>query len=324
MITLTQYSQTDYFVAEELSPQEAAKLVDKTKINWLDIEDTGKVSIDEISDLFDIHHLIVEDIINLEQLPKFERFDDLLFFTTKMLSFNQDEDLIVKEHLSIMIVENLVITFQEGLPGDAFDDLRNRIKVGKGMVRKYGDDYLFYRVLEAVVNHYHKIMEKLRSKIDYLEAKALENTSIDMMQEVIDIKKDVNLLRKYTIPMREALGKMRVEANEFIEQTSVNYFQDVQDKLDYLAASFDTSREMLRDLMDLHHSNQNNEMNRVMKTLTVVSAIFIPLTFLAGLYGMNFRNMPELNSEWGYPAVVSIMLLMAGVMAVYMRMKKWF
>ena len=174
MITLTQYSQTDYFVAEELSPQEAAKLVDKTKINWLDIEDTGKVSIDEISDLFDIHHLIVEDIMNLEQLPKFERFDDLLFFTTKMLSFNQDEDLIVKEHLSIMIVENLVITFQEGLPGDAFDDLRNRIKVGKGMVRKYGDDYLFYRVLEAVVNHYHKIMEKLRSKIDYLEAKALE------------------------------------------------------------------------------------------------------------------------------------------------------
>ena len=324
MFTLTQYSSTDYLVAEELTPSEAFKLVDKSKINWLDIEDTEKVSIDEISDLFDIHHLIVEDIMNIEQLPKFERFDDHMFFTTKMLSFNEDEDLIVKEHLSILIVENLVITFQEGLPGDAFDDLRNRIKVGKGMVRKYGDDYLFYRILEAVVNHYHKIMEKLRSKIDYLEAKALENTSIDMMQQVIDIKKDVNLLRKYTIPMREALGKMRVEANEFIEQTSVNYFQDVQDKLDYLAASFDTSREMLRDLMDLHHSNQNNEMNRVMKTLTVVSAIFIPLTFLAGLYGMNFRYMPELNSEWGYPVVVTVMLMMAGVMAVYMRVKKWF
>ncbi|WP_258100298.1 magnesium/cobalt transporter CorA [Marinoscillum pacificum] len=324
MFTLTQYSSTDYLVAEELTPSEAFKLVDKSKINWLDIEDTEKVSIDEISDLFDIHHLIVEDIMNIEQLPKFERFDDHMFFTTKMLSFNEDEDLIVKEHLSILIVENLVITFQEGLPGDAFDDLRNRIKVGKGMVRKYGDDYLFYRILEAVVNHYHKIMEKLRGKIDYLEAKALENTSIDMMQQVIDIQKDVNLLRKYTIPMREALGKMRVEANEFIEQTSVNYFQDVQDKLDYLAASFDTSREMLRDLMDLHHSNQNNEMNRVMKTLTVVSAIFIPLTFLAGLYGMNFRYMPELNSEWGYPVVVTVMLMMAGVMAVYMRVKKWF
>ena len=324
MFTLTQYSSTDYLVAEELTPSEAFKLVDKSKINWLDIEDTEKVSIDEISELFDIHHLIVEDIMNIEQLPKFERFDDHMFFTTKMLSFNEDEDLIVKEHLSILIVENLVITFQEGLPGDAFDDLSNRIKVGKGMVRKYGDDYLFYRILEAVVNHYHKIMEKLRSKIDYLEAKALENTSIDMMQQVIDIKKDVNLLRKYTIPMREALGKMRVEANEFIEQTSVNYFQDVQDKLDYLAASFDTSREMLRDLMDLHHSNQNNEMNRVMKTLTVVSAIFIPLTFLAGLYGMNFRYMPELNSEWGYPVVVTVMLMMAGVMAVYMRVKKWF
>lgn len=324
MFTLTQYSSTDYLVAEELTPSEAFKLVDKSKINWLDIEDTEKVSIDEISELFDIHHLIVEDIMNIEQLPKFERFDDHMFFTTKMLSFNEDEDLIVKEHLSILIVENLVITFQEGLPGDAFDDLRNRIKVGKGMVRKYGDDYLFYRILEAVVNHYHKIMEKLRGKIDYLEARALENTSIDMMQQVIDIKKDVNLLRKYTIPMREALGKMRVEANEFIEQTSVNYFQDVQDKLDYLAASFDTSREMLRDLMDLHHSNQNNEMNRVMKTLTVVSAIFIPLTFLAGLYGMNFRYMPELNSEWGYPVVVTVMLMMAGVMAVYMRVKKWF
>lgn len=324
MLTLIQYSSPGYLVKEGLSPAEAHELINNDFVNWIDVEITNKTFVDDTAAFFNIHHLIAEDILNTSQLPKFELFDDHLFFNTKMLSFNEREDRILEEHLSVVMCDHLVITFQEGLPGDAFDELRKRIELSKGLIRKYKEDYLFYHVLDAVVDHYLLIMEKLRTRIERLEARSLADPGFDVMQQVIDIKKDINILRKYTIPMRDALNKMRVEAGHFIQKTSVNYFQDITDHLNYLAASFETSREMLKDLMDLHHSNQNNDMNRVMKTLTVVSAIFIPLTFVAGVYGMNFRYMPELDSAWGYPITVAAMIGVAGVMGFYMKLKKWF
>jgi len=324
LLTLIQYTDPGYYMEEQLSPEQASDLVKKDFVNWIDVEITNQFLVKETSQLFNIHHLIAEDILNVIQLPKFELFENHLFFTTKMLSYDDEQGEILEEHLSVVMTKDLLITFQEGLPGDAFNELRDRIKLAKGLIRKYGADYLFYHILDAVVDHYMVIMEKLRSRIEQLENKSLKNPSLDVMSQVLDIKKDINILRKYTIPMRDALNKMRVEADHFIDKTSVNYFQDVADHLNYLVSSFDTSREMLRDLMDLHHSNQNNEMNRVMKTLTVVSAIFIPLTFLAGVYGMNFDNMPELHSTWGYPMIIMIMCFVAIMMAIYMRLKRWF
>lgn len=324
MLTLIQYNDSGYLVKDELTPTEASTLIEDNHVNWIDVETTNEAMVEEVTKLFSIHHLVAEDILNLDQLPKFELFDQHLFFNTKMLSFDEGENLILKEHLSIVISKNLLITFQEGIPGDAFNELRGRIQLAKGMIRKYEVDYLFYHILNAVVNHYLEIMEKLRTRIERLESKSLADPGYDVMQQVIEIKKDVNLLRKYTLPMRDSLNKMRVEADHFIKKSSVNYFQDVVDQLNFLVTSFETSREMLRDLMDLHHSNQNNEMNRVMKTLTVVSAIFIPLTFLAGVYGMNFHYMPELDSEWGYPSVVVAMVAVAIAMGLYMKMKRWF
>ena len=207
--------------------------------------------------------------------------------------------------------KNLIITFQEGLPGDAFDELRSRIQLAKGIIRKSKGDYLFHHIIDAVVDQYMRIMEKLRAKIEQLEAKSFSDPNFDVMVLVIDIKKDVNMLRKYTIPMRDAINRLRVEGKEFIDKASINYFQDVVDHLNFLISSFDTAREMLRDLMDLQQSNQDNERNRVMKTLTVVSAIFIPLTFMAGLYGMNFKFMPELEHEYGYPLLIAAMVVVA-------------
>lgn len=324
MLTLIQYNDPGYLTKENLSPSEAATLVKEDFINWIDVEITSQTYVDDTTGLFNIHHLIAEDILNTDQLPKFELFDDHLFFSTKMLSFDADEDQIMEEHLSVVMCKSLVITFQEGLPGDAFNELRKRIQLSKGLIRKYKEDYLFYHILDAVVDHYLQIMETLRARIEQLEARSLADPSYDVMQQVIEIKKDINILRKYTVPMRDALNKMRVEADHFIQKSSINYFQDVADHLLYLITSFETSREMLKDLMDLHRSNQNSEMNRVMKTLTVVSAIFIPLTFLAGVYGMNFRYMPELNSQWGYPLTIGAMVGVAMIMALYMRIKRWF
>jgi len=324
LLKLIQYNNSDNYSKEGLTPNEASEMIKKGHVNWIDVEVTEKEFVSEFVRLFNIHHLIEEDILNIDQLPKFEIFDRHLFFTTKMLNFNQEEGLIVKEHLSVVMCKGLLITFQEGMPGDDFEELRKKIMLGMGMIRKYGEDFLFYNILDAIVGHYVKIMEKLRAKIDHLESVSLADPTFDVMQSVMDIKKEVNLLRKYTIPMRDALSKMRVDADHFIKDSSVNYFQDIADQINYLITSFETSREMLRDLMDLHHSNQNNEMNRVMKTLTVVSAIFIPLTFLAGVYGMNFHYMPELDSRWGYPLTVGVMLTVATFLGYYMRRKKWF
>jgi magnesium transporter len=324
MLTLIQYNDPGYINSELESVLEAAALIRKDYINWIDIEITNETIVNDAEEHFKIHHLITEDIINMDEIPKFELFDDYLFFSTKMLSFDLAQKGIREEHLSIVMGNDFVITFQEGIPGDAFHELRNRIKLGKGLIRKYKQDYLFYLFLDAVVDHYLVIMETLRQRIEALEADLMADKSYDVMEEVIRIKKDINHLRKYALPMRDALNKMRVEAAHFIQKSSINYYQDVADHIHFLIASFETSREMLKDIMDLHHSNQNNEMNRVMKTLTVVSAIFIPLTFLAGVYGMNFRFMPELDWEWGYPAVWIEMGAVALGMIMYMRYRRWF
>tara|TARA_Y100001972_G_scaffold91682_1_gene112256 strand:- start:2293 stop:3318 length:1026 start_codon:yes stop_codon:yes gene_type:complete len=324
VLTLIQYNEAECLTKEGLSPAKASELLDSQYVNWFDVEITNKVLVEDTAKLFDIHPLMVEDIMQTDQLPKFEVFDKYLFFTTKMLNYVKSEDRIEEEHLSIVLDKNLVITFQEGLPGDAFDELRSRIQLSKGIIRRSKGDYLFHHIIDAVVDHYMKIMEHLRAKIEQLEARSFADPSFNVMELVIDIKKDVNILRKYTLPMRDAINKVRVEGKGFIDKASINYFQDVIDHLNYLISSFDTSREMLRDLMDLQQSNQNNERNNVMKTLTVVSAIFIPLTFLAGLYGMNFHYMPELDYKWGYPLLIGVMVSVAVGMSLYMRLKKWF
>ncbi len=324
MLTLIQFNESESLIQKDLSPAKASELFNRDMINWFDVEITNKVLVEDTAKLFEIHPLMVEDILQTNQLPKFEVFDKYLFFTTKMLSYEPASDQILEEHLSIVLDKSLIITFQEGLPGDAFDDLRLRIQLAKGIIRKSRGDYLFHHIIDAVVDQYMKIMERLRTKIEQLEARSFADPTYDVMESVLDIKKDVNILRKYTIPMRDAINKLRVEGKEFIDKASNNYFQDVVDHLNFLISSFDTAREMLRDLMDLQQSNQNNERNNVMKTLTVVSAIFIPLTFIAGVYGMNFQYMPELGYKWGYPILIGVMLSVALIMAFYMRFKKWF
>lgn len=324
MITLIQYNDPGYYTKDGLSPAEAYKMAKLDYINWFDVEITNKVLVEDTAQFFGMHHLIAEDIQNLEQLPKFEVFDDYLFFTLKMLVYSKERKKITEEHLSILMSDNLIVTFQEGLPGDVFDELRTRIAHGKGRIRKYGADYLFYHIIDSVVDNYMAIMELLREKIERLEAHIIKDPSYHVVEEIMEIKKEINVLRKYTLPLRDALNKMKVEGSSFIKKTSINYFQDVSDHIQYLISSFETSREMLKDIMDLHLSNLSNDMNKVMKTLTVVAAIFIPLTFIAGVYGMNFKYMPELDSPYGYPLLWVFMIVSSVVMVGYMKHKKWF
>lgn len=324
LCNLIQYNSGQYLIDNDLDIGQASEKLRPDCVNWINLETIKADEINELARYFNIHPLIVGDITDADLLPKFEVFEDMLFFSTKMLHYNSSEEEIIEEHLSILMSHNLLITVQEGLPGDVFDQLRGRLGAGKGLVRKYETDFLFYNILNSVLDNYLLIVEKLRLKSEQLEVKMLANNSENVVSTIVKIKRDIQTLRTYTLPMREALVKMKVDGSSFIKPSSINYFQDLQDNLQYLITSFETSREMLKDLLDIHRSNQNMEMNKIMKTLTIISAIFIPLTFIAGVYGMNFRYMPELDANWGYFFVMVLMVLVATIMTIYMRLKRWF
>lgn len=323
MIHLIQYDTNNFQEKHGISPSEASRLIDKNKINWIDVDHAEKVLVEDTSSFFNVHPLIVEDILNVHHLPKFEAFDDHIFLSLKMLRYDNQTDIITQEHLNIVLFENLLITFQEGLAGDVFDDLRDRLSKGKGVVRKNEVEYLLYYCLDAVVDNYMDISEQLRQKMEAIEAALITDTQFDAPEEVIRLKKKVNTLRRYTLPLWDAFKQMQTEGSKFFQSESKVYFEDISDHLKFLLNFFDTAREMLRDIMDLYQTNLNNEMNKVMKTLTVVSAIFIPLTFLAGVYGMNFDFMPELHYDWGYAYVWFLMTVTTICMILFMKRKKW-
>jgi len=292
-------------------------------INWIDLESQDEVVVGQICEQFQVHPLIMEDILNVEHLPKFEAFEDHIFLSLKMLRYEKESGEISQEHLNIVLWKNLVITVQEGRPGDVFDNLRLRLEQGKGLIRKHSVEYLLYHCLDAVVDNYMSISEVLRKQMEELEVKLITDTDFEAPEEVMLLKRKVNVLREFTVPLWDAFNQMQAEGDHFFHKDSRVYFHDISDHIKFLLSFFDTSREMLRDIMDLHQTNINNEMNKVMKTLTVVSAIFIPLTFVAGIYGMNFDFMPELHYEWGYAYVWGLMGFTATVMVAIMRFKRW-
>ncbi|NQZ74735.1 MAG: magnesium/cobalt transporter CorA [Ekhidna sp.] len=323
MIHLIQYDANSFWEKHDINPSEAAELIDAKKINWIDVDHAEKLLVEDTSSFFNVHPLITEDILNTDHLPKFEAFEDHIFLSLKMLRYDSESNQITQEHLNIVLFEHLLITFQEGLPGDVFDDLRKRLSMGKGIIRKNTIEYLLYHCLDAVVDNYMDISEQLRKQMENIEAALITDTQFDAPEEVILLKKKVNTLRMYTLPLWDAFKQMQAEGSKFFHPESKVYFEDISDHIKFLLSFFDTAREMLRDIMDLYQTNINNEMNKVMKTLTVVSAIFIPLTFIAGVYGMNFDFMPELHYDWGYAYVWGMMVFTTIAMVFYMKKKKW-
>lgn len=322
MIQLIQYNETDFKNHQVAQVENLFSLLLPDYVNWLNIEPTNLEEVEAIAKHFDIHHLIIEDIINTRQLPKFEAFDTYYFLNLKMLEIASKNSDILTEHISFILGSNYVITFQER-EGDVFNEVRHRIEANLGRIRKQKADYLLYRLVDSVVDEYIRIVEFLRDAIEDLEEKVLAEPSGSIIREITELKSEINVFRKYVVPLRDEVGKMRNEPGKFISKSTLHYFRDVYDHLYYLHASFDTFREMLKDLLDLHLSQLSYEMNQIMKTLTVISAIFIPLTFLAGVYGMNFEYMPELQIRWAYPVLLVSMLLFAGGSIVYVKYKKW-
>lgn len=292
-------------------------------VHWLDVIGlSDNANIQSLCNGFGIHPLLQEDAVNVDQLAKTEDFEKHFFIAIKMLNIDENGG-VAQEHLSIILGSNYVLTFQEK-PGDVFNDLRVRILKSVGKIRQRQADYLFTQLIDEIVDQYYVVFEDTRSDIEKLEFKMLDKRKHDFTDEVISIRKEIIQLRKWVLPLRDAITKVRKSESKLIKKGWKHHLEDTSDQLEHVISFFDQFRDMLNYLMDLNFANLTNETNEIVKTLTVISAIFIPLTFIAGLYGMNFKHMPELEAKNGYFYVLVAMGIIVIVSLIAIKRRKWF
>ena len=292
-------------------------------ITWLDIDGLDDTSIvSAIGERFNLHSLLLEDVLNTDHRPKVEEYQDHLFVVAKMLSLDEETDGIVTEQVSFVLGKGYVISFQEK-PGDVLDPVRDRIRHGTGRVRRKGPDYLLYALLDVIVDNYFLIVEDLGERIEQLERKISVRPGNEDLLTIQEIRSLLIMVGRYTTPVRELAGRMNTVQSELIDKSTRRYINDLQDHTVYIAESINTFRDMLTNLENTYHAGQNARMTQVMKLLTIISTIFIPLTFVVGVYGMNFDHMPELRWKYGYPMVMGSMTVIAGLMLLWFRRKRW-
>lgn len=291
------------------------------QVNWVNVDGLSNSSIVEnLQAHFSLHSLLVEDILN-DQRPKAEEYDAYLFVTLKML-YRIEGTEIDYEQISFVLGSNYLLTFQEK-EGDLFDSFRERIRQDQGRVRKKKADYLLYRLIDITVENYYNVLDNIGELIDEIEDTLGTHPSDETFQRIQAIKKELIYLHKALYPLRDALGKILKDESDFISEENTPYFRDVYDHVIHLIDSLDTYRDLTSGLTDRYMSIQNSKLNEVIRVLTIISTIFIPLTFIVGVYGMNFEHFPELHWEHGYATIWVVMLSIAAGMVGYFRYKRW-
>ncbi|MBS4095438.1 MAG: magnesium/cobalt transporter CorA [Sulfuricella sp.] len=298
--------------------------LDHGGVVWVDIEGGHDIpALEQIGSQFGLHPLVLEDILNTDQRPKLEDYGDYLYIVLRMLTNGHASGEIASEQVSIILGPNFVLSIQEGAEGDVFEPLRNRLRAAKGQIRKQGADFLAYALLDAVIDNYFIILEKLGEHIEALEENLIGNPGPETLQHIHHLKREMIYLRKSVWPLREVVAAMQRRDTTLIQAGTEYYLRDVYDHTVQVIDTIETFRDMLSGMLDIYLSSVSNRMNAVMKVLTVIATIFMPLTWIAGIYGMNFKHMPELDWEWGYPAAWLVMLGTALGMVAYFKMKKW-
>ena len=325
-VSVIRFNETEVVEKQIEKLEELDSLIEPGYTVWINLDGINDASLMEsISDRFSFHPLMTEDIMNTEHFPKSEEYKDHLFFTMKMMRLIHEngDPGIISEHLSLVLGENYVISFQDKIKGDVFNNVRSRIHSPKSRLRKRKADYLFYALIDAVVDQYFGVMEFIRERIEEMEDYVLVNPSQRYIDQIISLKKHLTDIRRVVLPLKAAVDRLFVEESPFISRDTFTYFRDVHDHTNHIAENFDGFREALSSLMDMYMSNLSNSLNVIMKTLTIFSLFFVPLTFIAGVYGMNFQYMPELTWKYGYPAVLILMLISVTFMFIFMRRKGW-
>jgi magnesium transporter len=322
-IRVIQYDSEELEEKEFDSIEEAFPYLDSNKITWLNIDGLHEVEIiEKIGQKCEFHPLALEDILSTAQPPKMDDFEKYLVIILKMLSWEDEQDALNIEQLSLILGPNYVVTFQERV-GDYFDPVRERLRRGRGRIRTSGADYLAYALVDIMVDYYFHILDRFGEKIAAIEEGMVANPEPSALQEIHRLKKDVIYLRKSVWPLREIILKLVRGDIDLVTESTIVFLRDVYDHTIQVIETIETFRDLLSGLQDLYLSSVSNKMNEVMKVLTIIATIFIPITFVAGVYGMNFKNMPELEWGWGYPFAWMLIAGISIIMIIYFKTKKW-
>lgn len=296
---------------------------EKSSVTWVNIDGLHDTSIAEaVGERFGVHRLALEDVLSTTQRPKVEDYGEHFLVILRMLSFDSETLSLNSEQLSLIVGNGYVFSFQERR-GDVFEPVRERIRVGKGRIRSRGTDYLAYALMDAIVDSYFRILEQVGDHIEEIEEAVLEDASIEVLHRIHHLRREMLLLRRAVWPLRESLGLIYRGEIPNIREDSLVFYRDVYDHSVQVIDTVETLRDVISGAMDLYMTGVSNRMNEVMKVLTIIATIFIPLSFFAGLYGMNFQYMPELGFRWGYPVLLGFMAVLAGGMLYFFRRKGW-
>lgn len=305
------------------SLEEALSLCKGPRATWLNVDgihDTGIIA--GIGVHFNIHPLTLEDILHTAQRPKKEEFEEYLYIVLQMLRIAPEDDEVISEQISLILTTGTLISFQE-TAGDVFTPIRERLHKNRGRIRTAGCDYLAYTLMDAVVDNYFVILEKIGTEIDVLEDETIDNPMADVLHRIHALKREIISLRKQIWPLREVIAGLAKQESPLIQPSTALFLRDVYDHTIQVIETIESYRDLLSGLLDLYLSNLSNRMNEVMKVLTIIATIFIPITFIAGVYGMNFKYMPEVKWRWGYFFVWGVMIAMVAGLIAYFRKKEW-
>ncbi len=317
------YGPTMVEYSSVLDLSEVRRRGDEGLVTWLDIRglhDTDLIA--QVGETFGLHPLVLEDIVNPNQRPKVEDHDDHLYIVLRMLDFDVQSESLASEQVSLIIGPDYLITFQER-PGDAFDPVRERLHRGRGRIRTAGTGYLGYALLDAVIDRYFTVLESLDGVLENVEDQVLENPCEEVQQRIHHLKREMVMLRRMTWPVREIITRLERDESPIFGEAISPFLRDLQDHIMHVGDTVDAFRDILSGLQDLYMSSISNRLNDVMKVLTIFASIFVPLTFIAGVYGMNFEHMPELHWRYSYPVFWGVIIILGVALLILFRRRKW-
>ncbi|HNQ69160.1 MAG TPA: magnesium/cobalt transporter CorA [Bacteroidales bacterium] len=323
-IELIKYSPQSYKQEITQNIDDLNIITESPEIHWFNLNGVHDSElIGKIGEKFNIHKLVLEDILNTHQRPKVDFYDEHIFAVLKMLVYDNATKSINSEQVSIIVGNNYLFSFQEK-EGDIFELLRKRIQTASGKIRTMGTDYLLYAILDIIVDNYFILLEHLGDEVEKYETELIENANKDILNRIYYLKRENLLLRNSVWPVRELVSQFEKTDSQLIKKKNIIYFRDLYDHTIQVIDNVEIYRDLLSGLIELYYNNTGNKTNEVMKVLTIISTIFIPLTFIAGIYGMNFKYMPELEWHWAYFGVWGLMVILFLLMICYFKRKKWF
>lgn len=322
-IEIIDYSKDKFEIHNVQKVEEAFKFKTTDQITWINVNGLNlNDEIEKLGKYFGLHPLVVEDIVDTSHRPKVEEYETYIFVVLKMLYFNKQGDFVI-EHISMVIGDTYVLTFQE-VDEDIFHFIRERIANPESRVRRSKADYLAFAIIDTIVDNYFAIIEDFAERLELLEDQLFDENPLESSPKDIQfVKKEILRIRRNVFPIREVISKLEKTEHPIVEEKTRNFYRDVYDHIIHINENIEIYRDMVWGLMDMYMTSVSNKMNNIMKVLTIIATIFIPLTFVVGVYGMNFKYMPELDHPYGYFIVWSIMLLLFMAMLYFFRRKKW-